>query len=54
MEARTTTIKPSSLGPVTVGERIEILDILRGFAMFGVLYANMHNFGTWHVLTDKG
>ncbi len=53
MEARTTTIKPSSLGPVTVGERIEILDILRGFAMFGVLYANMHNFGAWHVLTNR-
>jgi uncharacterized protein len=42
------------LGPVTGGERIEILDILRGFAMFGVLYANMHNFGAWHVLTDRG
>ena len=54
MEARTPTIRQGSLGPVTVGERIEILDILRGFAMFGVLYANMHNFGTWHVLTDRG
>ena len=54
MEARTPTTRQGSLGPVTVGERIEILDILRGFAMFGVLYANMHNFGSWHVLTDRG
>ncbi len=54
MEARTPTISQGSFGPVTVGERIEILDILRGFAMFGVLYANMHNFGVWHVLTDRG
>ena len=35
----------TQLGPVAPTERIEIVDILRGFALFGVLLVNMHNFG---------
>ncbi len=35
----------STLGPVRPSERIELLDVLRGFALIGVLYANMHGFG---------
>ncbi|MCX7854259.1 MAG: hypothetical protein N2383_15940, partial [Caldilineales bacterium] len=31
----------SSLGPVQPAERIRILDILRGFALFGILFVNM-------------
>ena len=41
---------PSPLGPVAPSERIEILDILRGFALIGVLYVNMHNFGWQYVV----
>ncbi|MGH9803796.1 MAG: DUF418 domain-containing protein [Candidatus Acidiferrales bacterium] len=32
------------IAPVTPAERIEIIDILRGFALFGVLLINMRNF----------
>ncbi|HRJ20808.1 MAG TPA: DUF418 domain-containing protein [Bryobacteraceae bacterium] len=32
------------LGPVTPAERVEILDIFRGFALLGVLVANMRGF----------
>jgi uncharacterized protein len=31
----------SSLTPVASGERIDVLDVLRGFALFGVLWANV-------------
>jgi uncharacterized protein len=34
-------IPSSTLGPVLPGERIHVLDVLRGFALFGVLLANM-------------
>ncbi len=30
------------MGPIRVRERIEVLDILRGFALFGVLLMNIH------------
>lgn len=39
----------TQLGPVAPTERIEIIDILRGFALFGVLLVNMHNFGSYVV-----
>jgi uncharacterized protein len=34
-------LSSSSPGPVQPGERIELLDVLRGFALFGVLTANL-------------
>lgn len=33
--------QPTLLTPVTGGERVEILDVLRGFAIFGILLVNM-------------
>jgi len=36
-------MKEIAVGPVSAGERIELLDVLRGFALSGVLLANM----TW-------
>lgn len=36
----------TALQPVQPSERIELLDVLRGFALIGVLYVNMHNFGS--------
>ena len=39
----------NTLGPVRPSERIELLDVLRGFALIGVLYVNMHNFDAWEV-----
>lgn len=32
---------PTPLAPVAAGERVEILDVLRGFAIFGILLVNM-------------
>ena len=32
---------PAPLAPVAAGERVEILDVLRGFAVFGILVVNM-------------
>src|SRR5690242_16836729 len=34
-----------ALGPVTVSERLASVDIVRGFALWGVLLINMMNFG---------
>jgi uncharacterized protein len=44
----------TTLAPVTPGERIEIIDILRGFALFGILLVNMAFFSTsiFHVVVD--
>ena len=42
----------SALRPVSPSERIELLDVLRGFALLGVLYVNMHNFGSHQVTGD--
>lgn len=33
-----------AIGPVSPAERIQVIDILRGFALFGVLLINMRNF----------
>lgn len=33
--------QPTPLAPVSAGERVEILDVLRGFAIFGILLVNM-------------
>lgn len=35
---------PAAIAPVAPEERIELLDILRGFALFGILAANMRGF----------
>ncbi|MDT7603067.1 MAG: uncharacterized protein QOF61_1064 [Acidobacteriota bacterium] len=35
------TTQESRLQPVAAGERIQLIDVLRGFALFGVLLANM-------------
>ncbi|MGH9803795.1 MAG: DUF418 domain-containing protein, partial [Candidatus Acidiferrales bacterium] len=46
-QAHTTSDKLSAapaLRPLPVAERIEVIDILRGFALFGVLLVNMRNF----------
>ena len=32
-------------GPIDPGKRIEAIDMVRGFALFGVLLVNMYNFG---------
>lgn len=45
----TQAVPNPSFGPVAPSERIEVLDILRGFALIGVLYVNMHNFGVDYV-----
>lgn len=34
----------NKLAPVKPGERIQVIDILRGFALFGILVVNMHYF----------
>ncbi len=39
-----TTDPARPIGPATPKERIEVIDILRGFALFGVLLINMRNF----------
>lgn len=35
---------PQALAPVGAGERIDVLDILRGFAVFGILTVNMSGY----------
>jgi len=35
----------AGLGPVDPGQRLESIDMIRGFALFGVLLVNMYNFG---------
>jgi uncharacterized protein len=49
----TSTLASSLLGPVTRAERIEVLDILRGWAIFGVLLVNMTFDQDWSDLFDK-
>jgi uncharacterized protein len=34
-------------GPVEAAQRIEVIDMIRGFALFGVLLVNMYNFGAF-------
>lgn len=38
---------PPRPGPVDPGKRIEAVDMIRGFALFGVLLVNMYNFGAY-------
>ena len=38
---------PSTFGPVARRERIASVDVVRGFALWGVLLINMFNFGAW-------
>lgn len=41
--------KPASLAPTSDGERIQIVDVLRGFALFGILLVNMEDFSSPNV-----
>lgn len=38
--------------PVSLSERADILDVLRGFALFGVLFDNIIGFSGWGMMTD--
>lgn len=40
------------LRPVRPGERIEVLDALRGFALLGILFINMRLFSGWIYMPD--
>lgn len=44
-----TTTSGGTLGPVQERERIEALDILRGFALFGILLVNITHYLDWFV-----
>jgi uncharacterized protein len=46
-------LKQSSM-PVSLTERSDILDVLRGFALFGVMMDNLFGFTGWGFLTDSG
>ncbi|MBI1788945.1 MAG: DUF418 domain-containing protein [Acidobacteria bacterium] len=35
---------PAPMAPVALGERIEVIDVLRGLALFGIIAANMRGF----------
>jgi len=37
-------VAAAQVGPVTLGERIQFIDVLRGMALFGILAANMRAF----------
>lgn len=54
MSAESAAAPPTLLTPVSAHERIATLDILRGFALFGILLVNMEFFGTpvYRVVTD--
>jgi uncharacterized protein len=36
--------KPAQAGPIGVDERVELIDVLRGFALLGILIVNMQRF----------
>jgi uncharacterized protein len=38
--------------PIAHGDRVHLLDALRGFALLGVFVANMHSFSGWFMLGD--
>src|SRR6266851_4296347 len=40
----TSPVTPDPMTPVAAGERIGLLDILRGLALFGIIAANMRGF----------
>jgi uncharacterized protein len=41
---------PVSSGPIDPSKRIEAIDMVRGFALFGVLLVNMYNFGASSII----
>jgi len=45
-------VSDGSLRPVRPGERILVLDALRGFALFGILLINMRWFSAWIYMPD--
>jgi uncharacterized protein len=47
-----TTLTAQALQPVSVEERIDLIDVVRGFALYGVLLANLVWITTDVVLTD--
>lgn len=49
---RTTNMKPIA-NPVSPGERSDILDILRGFALLGVMLDNLFGFSGWGFLPQS-
>lgn len=43
----------SALNPVPPSQRIAILDILRGFALFGVLWSNLNDwYSVWNLAPE--
>ena len=42
-----------SPAPVDPRQRIEVVDMVRGFALFGVLLVNMFNFGAYSIVRDE-
>lgn len=40
----------STYEPVEPGRRIEAVDMVRGFALFGVMLVNMFNFGAYSLI----
>ena len=55
--AKRSEVKRALAGPVTSASRIAEIDIVRGFALFGVLLVNMYNFGAesvaWNSWDDQ-
>src|SRR5689334_18673355 len=45
MSTNPAPVPVTSVGPITSGERILYIDVLRGMALFGILAANMRGFG---------
>ncbi|MEL6533959.1 MAG: DUF418 domain-containing protein [Bacteroidota bacterium] len=43
----------TSIQPTTGQERLEVLDALRGFALFGILLANLYSFMGYNTLTSE-
>ena len=39
--------------PVSAGERLELLDVLRGLALFGILIANIRSISGWRFLSAE-
>lgn len=61
-EAAAQADNPTTLGPARGGERVELLDVLRGFAVFGILLVNVLLFsaptafahgGQWEGAADR-
>ena len=49
------TLSPGpALAPVSAGERLELIDVIRGFAVFGILLVNMQFFNSPQTLRGSG